>query len=108
MTRTLLERFSPNPSLPNLVPRTEGRAMGSRSQIRHDPAELAASLRMLTARAHEAVKAAEARRFILNGDEVAELKAAIRGLEDQFRAQNMGHLVPFVVSLRERIDAKLR
>ena len=107
MTKTLLKRTSRHLFPSDLPPRTEGRAMGSHPNLRHDPAELAAALRSVTTRAHRAVKDAESSHKPVNRDELAELQVAVQELESEFRTHNMVHLVPFVTSLRQQIDARL-
>ncbi|MGC8643873.1 MAG: hypothetical protein ACP5XB_28765 [Isosphaeraceae bacterium] len=78
-----------------------------RPYTRRDPAEMAASLRSLATRAHQAVKAFETRQHRLAGVELNELVSAIRQLEDDFRKQELHHLVPYVVALRHQVQTRL-
>ncbi|WP_165227086.1 hypothetical protein [Aquisphaera insulae] len=81
--------------------------MGSPPNLRHDPADLAAALRSVTTRAHRAVKDAGSSPNPGNREELTALQVAVQELENEFRSQNLGRLVPFVVSLRRKIDARL-
>ena len=68
-----------------------------RPTIRHDAADLAATLRALAARAHEAVKATGDRAEGPIRHELADLRNAIAQLEDDFRSQHLDTVIPYVV-----------
>jgi hypothetical protein len=104
MTQTMQKRFSRTSSPPH-VPAFEGRAM--RPHTRRDAAEMAATLRSLATRAHQAVKAFETRQHRLAGSELTELVSAICQLEDDFRKQELHHLVPYVAALRHQVQTRL-
>lgn len=98
------KRNTRNPASPR-AHTFEGRTM--RTYYRRDPAEMAATLRVLATRAHEAVKSLEHRRQPLSLAELAELRVAIRQLEDDFRTQDLHGLVPYVAALREHVETRL-
>ena len=104
MTRTLRERIGKKSFLPH-ARAFEGRIM--KQNYRRDAADMAASLRSLATRAHEAVKAFESRKHRPGGHELAELLAAIHELENDFRAQNLDDLVPYVTALRQQVETRL-
>jgi hypothetical protein len=78
-----------------------------RPNSRRDAADMAASLRSLATRAHEAVKAFETRRHRPPSEELAELMAAIHQLENDFRTQNLHDLIPYVAALRHQVETRL-
>ena len=78
-----------------------------RPTIRHDAADLAATLRALATRAHEAVKAAGRSRDGPGRNELSDLRNAIAQLEDDFRSQNLDIMVSYVAALRHQVEAKL-
>ena len=104
MTHTLPKRF-PRTSSPPHVHAFEGRSM--RPHARRDAAEMAAALRSLAIRAHQAVKAFESRQHRLAGSELHDLLSAICQLEDDFRKQELHHLVPYVAALRHQVQTRL-
>jgi hypothetical protein len=73
----------------------------------HEAADLAATLRVLASKAHEAVKAIETRQRHLTCKELDDLRIAIGCLENEFRAQNLRSLIPYVVALRQQVETKL-
>ena len=72
-----------------------------------DPADLAEALRVLAIRAHHALKIAQHRVDESIRVELHDLRAAIRWLEDELRAQQLDRMLPYVVSLRNQIEAVL-
>ena len=78
-----------------------------RTMIRHDAADLAATLRALATRAHEAVKIASDHADGSTRHELSDLRNAIAQLEDDFRSQNLHTMVSYVVALRQQVEAKL-
>ena len=104
MTRTLFKRIYRTPSSPH-AHGPEGRAM--RPTMRHDAADLAATLRALATRAHEAVKATGDHAEGSMRRELSDLRNAIAQLEDDFRSQNLNTMVSYVAALREQVEAKL-
>jgi Spy/CpxP family protein refolding chaperone len=78
-----------------------------RPTIRRDAADLAATLRALATRAHEAVRAAGDRAEGPMRHELSELRNAIAQLEDDFRSQNLDTVIPYVVALRQQVEARL-
>jgi hypothetical protein len=75
-----------------------------RSGVQNDPADLAEALRVLAIRAHHALKIAQHRVDESIRVEFHDLRIAIRWLEDQFRAQQLDRMLPYVVSLRNQIS----
>jgi Spy/CpxP family protein refolding chaperone len=104
MPRTLFKRTHRTVTPPH-APGPEGRAM--RTKIRHDAAELAATLRALATQAHEAVKATGDHSDGSMRHELSNLRNAIAQLEDDFRSQNLTTMVPYLVALREQVESKL-
>lgn len=72
-----------------------------------DPADLAEALRALAIRAHHALKIAQHRVDESIRVELHDLRTAIRWLEDEFRAQQLDRMLPYVVSLRSQIESVL-
>lgn len=104
MTPTLHKRLTRTTSPPHAAA-FEGRTM--RRHTRRDPAEMAAALRSLALRAHQAVKAFETRQHRPDCSELSELVSAICQLEDDFRKQELHHLVPYVAALRHQVQIRL-
>ena len=106
MTRTLFKRTHRTTSPPH-AHGPEGRVM--RPTIRHDAADLAATLLALATRAHEAVKAAGDHDHAdgPRRNELSDLRNAIAQLEDDFRSQNLDIMVSYVAALRHQVEAKL-
>ncbi len=108
MTQTLNKRLTRTALSAFLSPHAhafEGCTM--RRNAHRDPAEMAAALRFLATRAHEAVKALETHQLRPANAEVIELMVAIRQLEDDFRTQSLHHLVPYVSALRHQVQTRL-
>jgi hypothetical protein len=78
-----------------------------RSTIRHDAADLAATLRALATRAHEAVRASGDQVDGSMHHELSDLRNAIVQLEDDFRRQRLDSMVTYVVALRQQVESKL-
>jgi hypothetical protein len=104
MTQTRPKRLIRTPFSPH-AHGLEGHTM--RPHYRRDAAEMAATLRSLATRAHQAVKAHESGQRRLAHGELAELKSAIHQLEDDFRGQDLHDLVPYVAALRHQVERRL-
>jgi hypothetical protein len=76
------------------------------SAVRHDPAGLSARLRELAARAHRAVRAAQAEGPTDHSQrELVELHARIVQLQRSLQAQSLDGLVPYVAALLQEVEA---
>jgi hypothetical protein len=104
MTHTLHKRLLKSTSPPN-IHRLDRRS--SRSGDRNDPAALARTLRVLAIRAHHTLKIAQDRVDESIRAELHELRTAICSLEDQFRTQQLDRMLPYVLSLRSRVESVL-
>jgi hypothetical protein len=75
-------------------------------EIRHDPAGLSATLRDLAARAHRAVRAAQAEGPSVDSQrELMDLHARIVQLQRNLQAQSLEGLVPYVAALGREVSA---
>jgi hypothetical protein len=104
MTHTLHKRVLRSTSPPN-IHRPDRRS--SWSGARDDPAALARTLRALAIRAHHTLKIARDRVDESIHAELHELRTAICWLEDQFRTQQLDRMLPYVRSLRSRVESVL-
>jgi hypothetical protein len=95
-TRTKLSRRPPRPPHGGEASR----------DVRHDPAGLSARLRELAARAHRAVRAAQAGGPTDHSQrELVELHARIVQLQRSLQAQALDGLLPYVSALRQEVEA---
>ena len=104
MTHTLPKRTIRTAS-PRHAPAAEYR--GPHCDDHHDAADLAAALRVLALRAHRMMKDARGMADGAARLELRELRGAILSLEAHFQSQNLQGLIPYVRSLRHRVEAQL-
>jgi hypothetical protein len=77
-------------------------------EIRHDPASLSATLRDLAARAHRAVRAAQAEGPSAESQrDLVDLHARIIQLQRSLQAQSLDGLVPYVSALGQEVAAQI-
>ncbi len=77
--------------------------------VRHDPAGLSARLRELAARAHRAVRAAQAEGATDRSQrELVELHARIVQLQRSLQAHSLDGLLPYVTALRQEVETLVK
>ena len=106
MTHTLPKRANRVHSA-SLELRTDVNGRAMRGDGTHDPAELAMALRTLAIRAHRAVKAAGQTVDANILEELRDLRAEVRCLEDTLLTQRLHRMVPYVAALRQQIEAAI-